>query len=143
MSLKSLSLAAALVAVPLLGAAEVAPPHREAALEFLRAKGTPELLERHCKLMLEKQLAVAPEYAEHREALAKFYRDTFGFEALKDELVKLYTAEYSEAELRELTRFYSSELGRKSVVVEEKLIPAFAELLERRARETLKAQTQK
>lgn len=143
MPLKTFSLVMALVAVSLLGAAEAAPAHREAALGFLRAKGTPELLERHCKLMLEKQLAVAPEYAEHRDALAKFYRDTFGFEALKDDLVKLYTAEYSEAELRELTRFYSSELGRKSVAVEEKLIPAFAELLERRAKETVKAQAQK
>ena len=143
MSFKSFSLAAALVAVSLLGAAEAAPSHREAALEFLRAKGTPELLERHCKLMLEKQLAATPEYAEHRDALAKFYRDTFGFEALKDELVKLYTAEYSEAELRELTRFYSSELGRKSVAVEEKLIPAFAELLERRAREMVQVQAKK
>ena len=143
MSLKSLSLAATLVAVSLLGAAEAEISHREAALEFLRAKGTPELLERHCKLMLEKQLAAAPQYAEHRDALAKFYRDTFGFEALKDELVKLYTAEYSETELRELTRFYSSKLGRKSVAVEEKLIPAFAELLERRAREMVKVQAQK
>ena len=143
MSLKSLSLAAALVAVSLLGAAEAEISHREAALEFLRAKGTPELLERHCKLMLEKQLAAAPQYAEHRDALAKFYRDTFGFEALKDELVKLYTAEYSETELRELTRFYSSELGRKSVAVEEKLIPAFAELLERRAREMVQVQAKK
>ena len=143
MSFKSLLFAATLVAVPLLGAADAAPSHREAALEFLRAKGTPELLERHCKLMLEKQLAAAPEYAEHRDALAKFYRDTFGFEALKDELVKLYAAEYSEAELRELTRFYSSEIGRKSVAVEEKLIPAFAELLERRAKEMVQAQTKK
>jgi len=143
MSLRSLLFAAALAAAPLLGAAEAAPAHREAALEFLRAKGTPELLERHCKLMLEKQLAAAPEYAEHRDALAKFYRDTFGFEALKDDLVKLYTSEYGEAELRELTRFYTSELGKKSVAVEEKLIPAFAELLERRAREMVKAQAQK
>ena len=143
MPLKTFSLVMALVAVSLLGAAEAAPAHREAALEFLRAKGTPKLLERHCKLMLEKQLAAAPQYAEHRDALAKFYRDTFGFEALKDELVKLYTSEYSEAELRELTRFYSSELGRKSVAVEEKLIPAFAELLERRAKEMVQVQTKK
>ncbi|MBO4427787.1 MAG: DUF2059 domain-containing protein [Bacteroidales bacterium] len=143
MSFKPFSLVMALVAASLLGAAEIASSHDEAALEYLRAKGTPELLERHCKLMLEKQLAAAPEYAEHREALAKFYRDTFGFEALKDDLVKLYTAEYSEAELRELARFYSSELGRKSVAVEEKLIPAFAELLERRAKATVKAQARK
>ena len=143
MSLKSFSLAVALVAVSLLGAAETSASHRAAALAFLEAKGTPAILERHCKLMLEKQLAVAPEYAAHRDALAKFYRDTFGFEALKDELVKLYAAEYTEAELRGLADFYNSPLGKKSVAVEEKLIPAFAELLERRAKEMVKAQTQK
>ena len=143
MSFKCLSVAAALVAVSLLGAAETSASHRAAALAFLEAKGTPALLERHCRLMLEKQLAAAPEYAEHRDAFAKFYRDTFGFDALKDELVKLYTAEYSEAELRELANFYNSPLGKKSVAVEEKLIPAFAELLERRAKEAVKAQAAK
>ena len=143
MSFSRLCAVAALMAAYLLGAAEPAASHREAALEFLKAKGTPALLERHCKLMLEKQLAAAPEYAEHSEALAKFYRDTFGFEALKDDLVKLYAAEYSEAELRELARFYNSDLGRKSVMVEEKLIPVFAGLLERRVSETVKAQTKR
>ena len=143
MLLKNLSVVAAVVAATLLHAAEITPSHREAALEFLKAKGTPALLERQCGLMLEKQLAAAPEYAEHRDTLAKFYRDTFGFEALKDDLAKIYASEYSEAELHELTRFYGTELGRKSVAVEEKLIPAFAELLERRAKETVKAQAQK
>ena len=143
MSLKVFSLAAAFVAVSLLGAAETSASHRAAALAFLEAKGTPAILERHCKLMLEKQLAIAPEYEKHREALAKFYRDTFGFEALKDDLVKLYAAEYTEAELRGLADFYNSPLGKKSVAVEEKLIPAFAELLERRAKEMVQAQAQK
>lgn len=141
--MKKLSVVAAIFAAVLLHAAEIADSHREAALEFLKAKGTPALLERQCELMLEKQLAAAPEYKDMRDTLAKFYRDTFGFEALKDDLVKLYAAEYSEAELRELTRFYNSGLGRKSVTVEEKLIPALSELFERRVTETVKAQMKK
>jgi len=119
--------------------AETPESHRAAALEFLEAKGTPQLLARNCRTMLERQLAVSPEYAKHRAELEKFYFDTFGFAALKDELIAMYVREYSEAELRGLTRFYRSELGKKSVAVEEKLVPEFAELLERKVREKLGA----
>lgn len=114
---------------------EISASRRAAALAFLKAKGTPQLLERNCRLMLEKQIAAVPEAAEHRAELEKFYLSTFGFEALKEALVELYAAEYTEEELKELAAFYASPLGRKSVAVEEKLVPAFAELLERRARE--------
>ena len=121
------------------GGAELSETHRAAALEFLRAKGTPQLLERNGRIMLEKQLAAAPEYAEHRAELEKFYLSTFGFEALKDDLAAMYAAEYSEDELKNLTAFYSTPLGRKSVTVEEKLVPAFSALLERRTAERVKA----
>jgi len=117
--------------------AEVPESHRAAALEFLEAKGTPQLLARNCRTMLERQLAVSPDYMKHRAELEKFYFDTFGFAALKEDLIAMYVREYSEAELRELAKFYRSELGRKSVAVEEKLVPEFAELLERKVREKL------
>ena len=127
-----------LLAAGTMSAAEViSESHRAAALEFLEAKGTPRILERNCRTMLERQLAMSPEYAKHRAELEKFYFDTFGFAALKDDLIAMYVREYSEAELRELAEFYRSELGRKSVAVEERLVPAFAELLERKVREKL------
>jgi len=119
--------------------AEFSAEHRAAALEFLKAKGTPRILERNCRLMLEKQLAAAPEHAELRAELEKFYLSTFGFDALKDELVEMYASEYTEPELKELVKFYTSSLGRKTVEVEEKLVPAFSALLERRIRERVKA----
>ena len=122
-----------------LRAAEPTESHRAAALEFLKAKGTPQFLERNCRAMLERQLAAAPEYAEHRAELEKFYYGAFGFDALKDELVAMYAREYTEAELRELTAFYLSPLGCKTVAVEEKLVPAFAALLERKVREKVSA----
>lgn len=120
-------------------AAEPTAAHRAAAVEYLEAKGTPQLLERTCRTILEKQLAAQPELAGHREKLLGFYRRAFGFDALKDDLAAIYAREYSEAELRELTRFYRSALGRKSVAVEEKLVPEFAALLERKIGEAVAA----
>lgn len=125
------------------GGAEFSTGHRAAALAYLEAKGTPRLLERTCRLMLEKQLAAAPEYAAHRAELENFYLSTFGFDALKEELIDMYAAEYTEAELRELAAFYASPLGCKSVAVEEKLVPVFSALLERKTAERVKAVREK
>jgi len=115
--------------------AEPTASHLAAAVEYLEAKGTPRLLETQCQTLAEKQIKLQPELAEHRETMLEFFRGAFGFAALKDELAAIYAQKYTEEELRELTRFYRSPLGRKSVAVEEKLIPAFAELLERKVRE--------
>ena len=134
---------AVLCAAGRISAAEPVESHRAAALAYLEAKGTPRLLERNCRLMLEKQLAAAPEYASHRAELEKFYLGTFGFPALKEDLIKLYTAEYSEAELRELAAFYSTPLGKKTVSVEEKLVPAFAAILESKAAASVEAARKK
>ena len=88
---------------------------------------------------MTKQIAIQPQLAEHRETLLAFYRRALGFEALKDDLAAIYVREYTEEELRELIRFYSSPVGRKSVTVEGKLVPEFAALLERKIGEAVAA----
>ena len=132
---KLLFVAALLLTAFAVPAAAPTASHRAAAVEYLEAKGTPQLLERTCRTMLEKQLAAQPNLAEHREKLLEFYRGAFGFAALKDDLANIYMREYTEEELRELARFYRSPIGQKSVAVEEKLVPEFAALLERKIME--------
>ena len=118
-----------------LPAAEPTTAHRAAAVEFMKKSGTPELLERQCKLMVEKQVQAQPELAGVRDKLLDFYRGAFGFEALKDDLAAVYAREFTEEELRELIRFYGTPLGKKYVSVNEKLIPELAEIFERKVRE--------
>ena len=130
-----IAILAAAFAVNAVNAAEPTAEHLAAAVEYLEAKGTPQLLEIECRTMADKQVKLQPELAKHREKLLEFYRGAFGFAALKDDLAALYAKEYTEEELRELTRFYRTPLGQKSVAVEEKFVPAFAELLERKIRE--------
>ena len=144
MTMRKFFMIAALVfAAFAVSAAGPTASHLAAAVEFLEAKGTPQLLERTCRTMLEKQIAAAPELAAHRDKLLEFYRGAFGFAALKDDLAAIYAREYTEAELRELARFYRSPLGQKSVAVEQKLVPEFAALLERKVREKAAAMRKK
>jgi len=128
-------LMAALFAASAVFSAEPTASHRAAAREFLIAKGMPELLESQCRLMVDKQIAMQPKLAEHREKLLDFYRGAFGFEALKDDLVDIYAAELSEAELRELIDFCKTPVGKKLAVLNAKLVPALAELFERKVKE--------
>ena len=132
---KFLSVAALSFAAFAVFAAEPTESHRAAALELLLARGMPEMLESQCRLMVDKQIAVQPELAAHRDKLLEFYRGAFGFEALKDDLAAIYVGEFSEAELRELTRMCNTPVGKKAAAVNAKLIPALAELLERKVRE--------
>ena len=115
--------------------AEPTDSHRAAALELLLARGMPEMLESQCRLMVDKQIAMQPELAAMREKLLEFYRGAFGFEALKDDLVAIYVGEFSEAELREITRMCNTPVGKKAAAVNAKLIPVLAELFERKVRE--------
>ena len=128
-------LMAALFAASAVLFAEPTASHRAAAREFLIAKGMPEMLESQCRLMVDKQIAMQPELAAHREKLLDFYRGAFGFEALKDDLVNIYAGELSEAELRELIEFCKMPVGKKLAVLNVKLVPALAELFERKVKE--------
>ena len=116
-------------------AAEPTASHLAAAVEYLEAKGTPQLLERQCQEMADANVRLQPELAEYREKMLKFYRGVFGFAILKDDLAAIYAREFSEEELREMTRFYLSPIGKRSVAVEEKLVPEFAKLMESKTRE--------
>ena len=128
-------LIAALFAAFAVFAAEPTASHRAAAVEFLLARKMPEALESQCRLMTDKQIAAQPELAAHRDKLLDFYRGILGFEALKEDLVNIYVREFTEAELRELIRFCGTPVGQKTVALNVRIIPEFAELLERKVRE--------
>ena len=113
------------------------PAAERAATAFLEAKGTPRLLERNVAEMIKQQCAAAPEMAPYRSVLERVYREYFGFDALKADLVRYYLSKFSPAELEELTRFYSSPTGRRLVEAEAGLVPVTAELLVRQSKAML------
>lgn len=137
-----ISLTAVLVLVPLwLNGAEAAPPpvDMQAALEFLRAKGTPRLLERNCRIMLEQQFKSAPELKKFEKEMSVFFNSVFSFEALGQDMARIYLKRFSAAELRALTAFYRSPAGQKLAETESEIAPEIAALLTRRATEAMPA----
>lgn len=85
------------------------------AEELLVAIGTPQSIERSLPEMVQVQIAQAPELALYRDVLLAFYKETVGWEQMKDELVPLYTRAFSPEELRRMLDFYRSAVGRKAL----------------------------
>jgi hypothetical protein len=62
---------------------------------------------------------------EHRETMLKEMRETLNekmsWERMKPEYVRLYASLYTEDELRQLTAFYESPVGQKSIRIHPQL----------------------
>lgn len=66
-----------------------------------------------------------------------FMNKYMSWPALKNEMVDLYAREFSEKELRDLTKFYQSSTGQKYVSKQNVLLQAGMQLGQRRVQENL------
>ena len=57
----------------------------------------------------------APKLKSVQSKIHAFYNKYIGWDALKDDMAKIYAKYYSAKELEELTNFYKTELGKKTL----------------------------
>jgi len=110
---------------------------KEAAVEYLVASGVPQMLKRSFDALLEAQLRATPELEKVRPELTKFFADTFSFEAMRDDLAAIYLKYYTEKELKELTAFYRTPIGRKKAKVDGAISPELSALIQRKTEEKI------
>lgn len=67
--------------------------------------------------MLSDIFASTPNLAVHQDIIVEYTEERLGWEALKPEMVKIYAELFSDNEIAELTQFYSSKTGQKSLDV--------------------------
>jgi uncharacterized protein len=65
--------------------------------------------------MLQTQMQANPAMTAMRGVLEPFLNKHLGWDALKDDMVKLYAQTFSEEEIGELEKFYLSPVGRKTL----------------------------
>jgi hypothetical protein len=66
--------------------------------------------------MLATDSAHAAALAEYEDVIDAFYAEQFSWTTLEPEFIQLYVEVFTEAELRELTAFYRTELGQKMLL---------------------------
>jgi len=102
--------------------------HRKAAEEMLLAMNTDKVMQTMVDEMLDLQTKQNPTLAPYKAVMKKFLTKHLGWDSLKDDMVKLYVESFTEAELKEMTRFYKTPVGRKAIEQLPKLTAKGAQL---------------
>lgn len=108
--------------------------HRRAAERLLDAVGTQTTMESAIDLMMQAQLRSTPQLAPFEGIVRTFLDRYVSFASMKDELVSLYVADFTEAELDELAAFYRTPTGAKAIARIPVLMSRGSQIGERRVR---------
>ena len=89
--------------------------HRAAAIGFLEASEVETTLSSAISTSLDAQMTANPMLVPYRPAMEMFFAKYMSWDALEDDFIELYVAEFTEKELKQLTKFYKTPVGKKSV----------------------------
>lgn len=129
-SLLALLVLAALV--PQAAAQEFARSHLEAAEALLVQTNAERMLTTSINGMLAAQVEQNPDLAPFEDVMRSFFKEHLSWEALREEMVQLYAAAFTEDELRELISFYETEVGQKAITLMPTLMTQGMEMGQRR-----------
>lgn len=127
---------AATLFAPVTGRADEAS-HRKAAETLLGLMDMEGLLSQSVDQMLQIQVQQNPSIAPHRQEMRAFLGKYMSWASLKEDMVKLYVAEFTEPELKELVTFYQTPVGKKTIQRMPVLMAKGAEMGQKRVQEHL------
>ena len=88
--------------------------HRKAAENLLLVMDIPQSLSTLAEQVLEGQLKQHPQLIPHRDIMQRFLHKYLHWASLKEETITVYTQEFTEKELKQLTAFYKTPVGKKA-----------------------------
>ena len=89
------------------------PSHMAAAREYLEVVNIQKVAATGAETMMEQQIDSNPQMAPYRAAMMSWAREIFASDEARDAFSRLYAEEFTEAELRELTAFFRTPLGKR------------------------------
>ena len=118
-------------------AAPLSASHRKAAEALLAATNSEQNLNLTIDRMLAGQMEQNPGMKAVEPEMRAYLTKYMSWASLKDEMVQLYAGAFTEKELKELTKFYQTPIGRKTIEQLPQLTAAGMELGQRRMQEHL------
>jgi hypothetical protein len=91
-----------------------AQSHRRAAENLLIVMEVDKSLPKVVEQVVETQMQQNPQLAPQREVLQRFLTKYVNWESVKEETITAYTQEFTEPELKKLTEFYKTPVGKKA-----------------------------
>lgn len=111
--------------------------HRKSVETLLGLMNMESLLNQSIDQMMQIQVQQNPQIAPHQKEMKAFLSKYMSWETLKEDMVKLYMAEFTEAELKELIAFYQTPVGIKTIERMPTLMAKGAQLGQKRVQEHL------
>ncbi|HSW60880.1 MAG TPA: DUF2059 domain-containing protein [bacterium] len=99
-----------------------------AAYEFLEAAQFKVTFDESVKQTIDMQIKSNPLIAQYREVMLKFLLKYMSWDSLKDEIASIYASEFTTQELKELTAFYKTPVGKKASLLLPRLMNKGGEL---------------
>jgi hypothetical protein len=91
-----------------------AQSHRKAAENLLIVMEVDKSLPQIANQVVENQLQQNPQLAPQRDILQRFLTKYVNWESVKEDTITAYTQEFTEPELKKLTEFYKTPVGKKA-----------------------------
>jgi hypothetical protein len=113
MLLYSCLLAVALMGYPCLAVGDE-QSHRKAAETLLLVMEVDKSLPKIVEQVVANQVQQNPQLAPQREILQRFLSQYVNWESVKEDTITAYTQEFTEPELKKLTEFYKTPVGKKA-----------------------------
>ena len=88
--------------------------HRKAAENLLIVMEVDKTLPQIANQVVENQLQQNPQLAAQREVLQRFLTKYVNWASVKEDTITAYTQEFTEPELKKLTEFYKTPIGKKA-----------------------------
>ena len=110
-------LIAVMVAMPLCSALaeeKAKDTHLEAAMRLLEITNSEKTMDASVNQMITIQVKQNPMLAPYENVLRSFLKKYVGWDALKDDLAKIYKEEFTEKELNDIIAFYKTPTGKKA-----------------------------
>ncbi len=120
-----------------LAVAPLSVGHRKAAEALLVATNAGQNMALAIDQMLAGQIEQNPGMKAVEPEMRAYLTRYMSWAALKDEMVQLYASAFTEKELKQLTKFYLTPLGRKTIEQLPQITAAGMEIGQRRMQEHL------
>ena len=88
--------------------------HRKAAENLLTVMEVGKSLPKIAQEVVETQLQQNPQLAPQRDILQRFLNKYLNWDSVKEDTITAYTQEFTEPELKKLTEFYKTPVGKKA-----------------------------
>jgi hypothetical protein len=88
--------------------------HRKAAETLLIVMEVDKSLPKVVEQVVENQMQQNPQLAAQREVFQRFFTKYLNWASVKEDTITAYTQEFTEPELKKLTDFYKTPVGKKA-----------------------------